>query len=348
MLAYFLYIDGINTITAIAGIFGPVVLGLTTTDLIMTILVIQFVAAPCAIGFTKIAEKYSTKKALHLSLIIATTVGVLALTFAPLMPENHEDYDLQYTWDEDEEVWTVTTRADLGDLAQDPDHEEQEWAHEFRDLLPVTQNEKIDEAVVLEWDVTDDGPTTVTLSMQNGSDLLSLIAVIEDSRFSMSVDGKDEWRTLAFSGIDHPTNLGDGPLDFIAQAARDHVWQPLGISVTIQFLILGVLFGSIMGGSQGLSRSLFGQMVPETRSAEFFGFFGFFGKVAAFIGPFLYGTLAILYDDRVAILSIGLLILSGTIMLKWVDVEDGIAVANATDEAARSNEIDSVQQPVDD
>ena len=331
MLAYFLYIDGINTITAIAGIFGPVVLGLTTTDLIMTILVIQFVAAPCAIGFTKIAEKYSTKKALHLSLIIATTVGVLALTFAPLMPENHEDYDLQYTWDDDDEVWTVTTRADLGDLAQDPDHEEQEWAHEFRDLLPVTQNEKIDEAVVLEWDVTDDGPTTVTLSMQNGSDLLSLIAVIEDSRFSMSVDGKDEWRTLAFSGIDHPTNLGDGPLDFIAEGARDLVWQPLGISVTIQFLILGVLFGSIMGGSQGLSRSLFGQMVPETRSAEFFGFFGFFGKVAAFIGPFLYGTLAILFDDRVAILSIGLLILSGTVMMHWVDVEDGIAVANAED-----------------
>ena len=147
----------------------------------------------------------------------------------------------------------------------------------------------------------------------------------------MSVDGKDEWRTLAFSGIDHPTNLGDGPLDFIAEGARDLVWQPLGISVTIQFLILGVLFGSIMGGSQGLSRSLFGQMVPETRSAEFFGFFGFFGKVAAFIGPFLYGTLAILFDDRVAILSIGLLILSGTVMMKWVDVEDGIAVANAED-----------------
>ena len=207
-------------------------------------------------------------------------------------------------------------------------------------MLPVTQNEKIDEAVVLEWDVTDDGPTTVTLSMQNGSDLLSLIAVIADSRFSMSVDGKDEWRTLTFSGIDHPTNLGDGPLDFIAEEARDLVWQPLGVSVTIQFLILGVLFGSIMGGSQGLSRSLFGQMVPETRSAEFFGFFGFFGKVAAFIGPFLYGTLAILFDDRVAILSIGLLILSGTVMMKWVDVEDGIAVANAEDERNRGTTAD--------
>jgi MFS family permease len=331
MLAYFLYIDGINTITAIAGIFGPVVLGLTTTDLIITILVIQFVAAPCAIVFTEIAEKYSTKKALHLSLIIATTVGILALTFAPLMPENHEDYDLQYTWDDDEEVWTVTTRANLGDLAQDPDHNEQEWAHEFRDLLPVKQNEKIDEAVVLQWNVSQDGQALVTLSIQNASDLQSLKAVIEESRFSMSVDGPDDDESFAFSGIDHPTNLGDGPLDFIAEEARDKVWQPLGISVTIQFLILGVLFGSIMGGCQGLSRSLFGQMVPETRSAEFFGFFGFFGKVAAFIGPFLYGTLAILYDDRVAILSIGLLILTGTVMMFWVDVEDGIAVAEAED-----------------
>jgi len=342
MVAYFLYIDGINTITAIAGIFGPVVLGLTTTDLIMTILVIQFVAAPCAIGFTKIAEKYSTKKALHLSLIIATTVGVLALTFAPLMPENHEDYDLQFTWDEDEEVWTVTTRADLGDLAQDPDHEEQEWANEFRDLLPVKQNEKVDEAFVLEWNITDDGPAIVTLSIQNASDLQSLKAVIEESRFSMSVDGQDEDASFAFSGIDHPTNLGDGPLDFIAEGARDKIWQPLGISVTIQFLILGVLFGSIMGGSQGLSRSLFGQMVPETRSAEFFGFFGFFGKVAAFIGPFLYGTLAILFDDRVAILSIGLLILSGTVLMTWVDVEDGIAVANAED--ARNRGLNSAEE----
>ena len=342
MVAYFLYIDGINTITAIAGIFGPVVLGLTTTDLIMTILVIQFVAAPCAIGFTKIAEKYSTKKALHLSLIIATTVGVLALTFAPLMPENHEDYDLQFTWDEDEEVWTVTTRADLGDLAQDPDHEEQEWANEFRDLLPVKQNEKVDEAFVLEWNITDDGPAIVTLSIQNASDLQSLKAVIEESRFSMSVDGQDEDESFAFSGIDHPTNLGDGPLDFIAEGARDKIWQPLGISVTIQFLILGVLFGSIMGGSQGLSRSLFGQMVPETRSAEFFGFFGFFGKVAAFIGPFLYGTLAILFDDRVAILSIGLLILSRTVLMTWVDVEDGIAVANAED--ARNRGLNSAEE----
>ena len=77
-------------------------------------------------------------------------------------------------------------------------------------------------------------------------------------------------------------------------------------------------------------------MVPETRSAEFFGFFGFFGKVAAFIGPILYGTLAIAFDDRVAIMSIFVLILTGTVMMKWVDVEDGIAVAKTADARNRS------------
>ena len=44
---------------------------------------------------------------------------------------------------------------------------------------------------------------------------------------------------------------------------------------------------ALLGGSQGLTRSMFGQMVPETRSAEFFGFFGFFGKVAALLGPLI-------------------------------------------------------------
>ncbi|MED5272495.1 MAG: MFS transporter, partial [Candidatus Thermoplasmatota archaeon] len=164
--------------------------------------------------------------------------------------------------------------------------------------------------------------------------LESLKSQIENSRYSISIQGENNDTALA--GIDHPTNLGDGPLDFIAKGMRDLVWQPLGISVTIQFLILGVLFGSIMGGCQGLSRSLFGKMVPETRSAEFFGFFGFFGKVAAFIGPLLYGTMVILFDDRVGILSIGLLIIIGTLMMRLVNVEEGIEDARLEDERNRA------------
>tara|TARA_B100001996_G_scaffold382958_1_gene376522 strand:- start:1903 stop:3654 length:1752 start_codon:yes stop_codon:yes gene_type:complete len=334
MLAYFFFIDGINSITALAGVFGPAVLGLTTTDLIMTILVIQFVAAPSAIGFTYLAEKWSTKRALQLSLVMATSVAVLALTFAPLQAESHSEYDLQYTFNEEDSTYSATFLSGLGELAQDPDSEEQKWAIEHRDILPVEVNEKIDEGLVLQWSTEDDSPVTIVIT--DFSMLESLKLKIADSRFSISVEGGE--LEEAFAGIDHPTNLGDGPLDFIAEGMRDNVWQPLGITVTVQFLILGMIFGSTMGGSQGLARSLFGQMVPKSRSAEFFGFFGFFGKVAAFIGPLLYGTMVIMFDDRVGILSIGLLILIGTVMVRWVDVEDGIAVAKAEDERNRSSD----------
>ena len=88
---------------------------------------------------------------------------------------------------------------------------------------------------------------------------------------------------------------------------------------------------------------MFGQMVPETRSAEleirktlgeiekFFGFFfiGFFGKVAAFIGPLLYGLMTVMFDSRVGILSIAMLILIGAVMMRMVDLEQGRADAQA-------------------
>ena len=89
--------------------------------------------------------------------------------------------------------------------------------------------------------------------------------------------------------------------------------------------------GSVLGGSQGLARSLFGQMVPETRSAEFFGFFGFFGKVAALLGPLIYGIMTVMFDSRVGILSIAILILTGALLLRGVDVEQGRSDAQAED-----------------
>ena len=58
MLAYFFFIDGINSVTALGGIFGTTVLGITTVDLIVTIVVIQFVGAPSAIGFTRLQKNW--------------------------------------------------------------------------------------------------------------------------------------------------------------------------------------------------------------------------------------------------------------------------------------------------
>ena len=111
--------------------------------------------------------------------------------------------------------------------------------------------------------------------------------------------------------------------------------EAFGITVFFQFLLLGVFAGALLGGSQGLARSMFGQMVPETRSAEFFGFFGFFGKVAALLGPLIYALMTVWFDSRVGIFALSLLIIAGVIILRKVDVEDGIAVAKAEDERNR-------------
>tara|TARA_B100001750_G_scaffold237380_1_gene242411 strand:+ start:11249 stop:12949 length:1701 start_codon:yes stop_codon:yes gene_type:complete len=311
MLAYFFFIDGINSVTALAGAFGIAVLGLSMTDLILTIVAIQFVAFPAAFFFTLLADRTTTKKALIVALIGWCVIIVGALSFAPLELEKHDQYDFQFDWSTDHYEVRMLDHDALGDGDSDRAIES-----DFGHFLP-----------------TEEG------GVGNATDVevSDFIAFLGDTRFSASVNGSnsnDEQLTVI--GIDHPTSLGDGKLDAIPSVARDNIWGPLGISVTMQFLLLGCMAGLLLGGSQGLARSLFGKMVPETRSTEFFGFFGFFGKVAALIGPMMYGIMSTIYDSRVAVASLSILIIAGTVMMAFVDVEDGIAVAKAADEAARN------------
>ncbi len=334
MLAYFCFIDGINSVTALAGVFGIVVLGLTTTGLILTILIIQFVAAPAAIGFTKLADKWGTKKALQFSLVCWCFVIVGALSFAPLELENHEEYDVQYSWDEGNSTYTAIAREGVNPIAALPDDDEQQWALTYEEALPVQKNAKYKLGYAVEWAFDDEGKSIPVVVNLSATSLASLEATMDESRFSYSIEGGELGNNTGL-GVNHPTSLGDGMLDFIPETARNLVWAPLGMTVFFQFLLLGVFAGALLGGSQGLARSMFGQMVPETRSAEFFGFFGFFGKVAALLGPLIYSVMTVWFDSRVGIFAISLLIVAGAILLRKVDVEDGIAVARAEDERNR-------------
>ena len=336
MIAYFCFIDGINSVTALAGVFGVVVLGLTATDLIVTILVIQFVAAPAAIGFTKLAEKWGTKSALQFSLVCWCVVIVGALSFAPLELEKHDEYDIQYTWDEDASTYIAEAREGVNNIAALPDDDEQKWALENQDILPVEQNSDVKrQGYAVKWLLDDDDkPIAVAVNLTPDS-LDKLKSSMDDSRFSYSVEGGDLDGEKGI-GTYHPTSLGDGKLDIIPETVRSIVWAPLGMTVFFQFLLLGIFAGALLGGSQGLARSMFGQMVPESRSAEFFGFFGFFGKVAALLGPLIYALMTVWFDSRVGIFALSILIIAGVIILRKVDVEDGIAVAKAEDERNRS------------
>ena len=349
MLAYFFFIDGINTITALGGVYGVSVLGIGAFGLMLTILAIQFIAAPFAIIFTKIADRIGTKRALFISITGWVVLCFAALAFAPLELESHGEHDILYEWDESSEVYTVhvswSTHEDK-QIAQKLDYEDEEfdeqaWAKQWSYLLPTknSENQKLD---TLEWagGETEDEPNKVPLDGVANDDISSFLASVDDTRFSASVDG-GELTGTASVGVDHPTSLGDGSLDFIPIWARSNIWEPLGLTVFLQFMILGCLMGTLLGGSQGLARSIFGQIVPETRSTEFFGFFGFFNKVAAFMGPTLYFFMTVVYDSRVGIFSIAMLLLIGAGLLYMVDIEAGRADARAEDERLRKKLFDS-------
>ena len=347
MLAYFFFIDGINTVTALGGIYGPVVLGITTTFLMVAILMVQIVAAPSALYFTKLAGRIGTKKALTVSLVGWIVLCFAALAFAPLELDSHDQHDITYEWDESSNQYLVSVSSSTSSLAQkidfsDSEFDEQEWVKNLAAYLPIIQDEYVTEYELYDWQWDENGEVYQKAVSGSSEDIINIVLPsFEDTRFSVSILNQDGSSYDSNVGIDHPTNLGDGTLDFIPETARTYIWAPLGISVGIQFIILGASMGSVLGGSQGLARSLFGQMVPETRSAEFFGFFGFFGKVAALLGPIIYGAMTIMFDSRVGILSIAILILAGTIILRSVDVEQGRLDAQEEDARNRGLTVDN-------
>lgn len=70
LIAFFLLSIGVQTIILLAAIFGSTELGLGAINLIITILLIQFVAIFGAFIFSRISEKYGNFKALKISILV--------------------------------------------------------------------------------------------------------------------------------------------------------------------------------------------------------------------------------------------------------------------------------------
>jgi UMF1 family MFS transporter len=99
------------------------------------------------------------------------------------------------------------------------------------------------------------------------------------------------------------------------------------MTTAYEFWILGGVIAIILGGSQALSRSLFASMVPQQKSAEFFGFFSISSRFASIFGPLLFALVADFSgSSRNSILAIGLFFVVGGILLLQVNVKRGISL----------------------
>ena len=95
-----------------------------------------------------------------------------------------------------------------------------------------------------------------------------------------------------------------------------------------QFFALAFLVGTVQGGSQALSRSLFARMIPKHKSSEYFGFFSVFEKFAGIAGPALFAVSVSLFgSSRAAVLSVIFFFVCGALVLTRVNVAEGEAHA---------------------
>ena len=78
MIAFFFYIDGVNTIIEIAIAFGET-LELGSVGLLAAMLLMQIVAFPCTILMGKLAERYGTHRIIILSIVGYICISVYAM-----------------------------------------------------------------------------------------------------------------------------------------------------------------------------------------------------------------------------------------------------------------------------
>ena len=111
-----------------------------------------------------------------------------------------------------------------------------------------------------------------------------------------------------------------------------------GENVTTEFFVLGIFIALVLGGSQAISRSLFAQMIPDGKEAEFYSFYEVSERGTSWIGPLIFGLANQLFGSlRYGILSLIFFFIAGLILLPMVKVDKAIADVKAYDAAHKNN-----------
>ncbi|WP_418640780.1 MFS transporter [Sulfurimonas sp. ST-27] len=89
LVAYWLYIDGVDTIIRMAVDYG-MALGFDSSKLILALLIVQFVGFPATLIVAKLADIWDTKKVIYLCI----AVYIVIIVYAAMMEDVYEFYIL--------------------------------------------------------------------------------------------------------------------------------------------------------------------------------------------------------------------------------------------------------------
>lgn len=102
------------------------------------------------------------------------------------------------------------------------------------------------------------------------------------------------------------------------------VYIYLAVKTTLQFFVMAAIVALVLGGSQALSRSLYAQLIPKLKEAEYYGIYEMSGKGTSWLCPMFFGlALQFTKSYRIAILSLIIFFFAGLLVLLRVDVERG-------------------------
>ena len=301
LIAFYIFNDGVQTVLSVAGAYGADVLGVQLIFNMITILIIQFVAAPGSILFGWLADKYGTKEALVIALTGWIIIIIFVLGFAPLKLTNDKDYDYQFAFDSSSNNYELISSIEFSSTEENIDVIN--WEEKFHKL----QGQKASEEELMRF--------------------INIVQNEPSSSYSVVVTGGQLDSTRIISK-NHASSLSDGWIDAWPAFLRDVLWQPLNIQIGFQWMTLGLLSGLVLGGSQALARACFSMMTPVKKSAEFFGFYAFTMKASSVIGPLIYVIAVNTSNQKLGVLIIWALIVIGTIYLSTIDVRKGALVAD--------------------
>ena len=95
-----------------------------------------------------------------------------------------------------------------------------------------------------------------------------------------------------------------------------------GDSRVAQLFVIGIFIALVMGGSQAISRSLFAQMVPHGKEAEYYSFYEVSERGTSWTGPLIFGLANQIFGSlRYGILALIFYFIAGLIVLPLVNVE---------------------------
>lgn len=279
LIAYFLYIDGVGAVISLATNYGAT-LGLGTTGMIFALLLTQLVAVPFSILFSKFSGKFGAIKMIIAAIAMYFVICGVGFFMGRLV----EPYQLDLV---------SATRVSIAEekVAFADKEDQRAWESLTGDLVENARDSLSAEDRTVAFDEV----------------VADLTRKAEDPSGVVYAFTSDQSRQSASNAL---ANIGVDLDAYAKDAVKITGYTSARKAATILFWVLAGLVGTVQGGIQALSRSYFGKLVPQARSAEYFGFYDVFGKFATVIGPLLYAMFYML-TDRASVGILSLLILFG-------------------------------------